>query len=753
MATPDPITRLRESLADDYPGLEEATPGAPGQDIEGRQAESSGAILTERGASGAAAVLPPGPGGRTGTRFEVRVIQAGLSGNGNLYPPAVLREAVADGLFDQVKVLVKPDRDHLAGHGKHPEAVLGRLVEARWVDGANPDTEGEVRAVLEVLASAGTMPARMVEAVGRGMNLWGLSIDATTRFRPARLQGRPVKAATKFLKVHSVDLIVDPGAGGELLRVLEAAADSAAAAGTDHPPTASPREDAMTRDQLIALLREARPDLLEGIDLAQATLDELTARLREALPGPTAAPPAANNAGAPPATARLTEAQIRARVDEQVDARVSRTLADRDRLATLREAAAERVRASALPEPARARVIATLREAAAEHLTQSHVDQAVEAELAYLRGLGGGHVTGLGGGGTIHLVQDRAEKVREALDAFFDPTHRDHRDARSIKQLYGEITGDVEVTGNPRRCDQARLREALGSDTLANVLGDSMTRRMLADYRNQTPMDSWRRVVNVTSVPDFRTQERTRWGGYGDLPGVAEDGTYTALSSPSDEKATYAVTKRGGLESVTLEMIKNDDVGAVRRIPIKLGRAAKRTLSKFVWTLFVDNAVTTYDGVALFHASHGNLGSAALDAASVAAGRLAMLTQQELDSGEPLWIQPRALCVPAELEESAVDLFRRSTNNDRDFVESLVLDVIPVPWWADANDWMLAADPMDIPGAEIGFLDGQEEPELWVADNPAAGSLFTNDRIDYKIRHIYSGAATDHRAFYKAVVA
>ena len=57
-----------------------------------------------------------------------------------------------------------------------------------------------------------------------------------------------------------------------------------------------------------------------------------------------------------------------------------------------------------------------------------------------------------------------------------------------------------------------------------------------------------------------------------------------------------------------------------------------------------------------------------------------------------------------------------------------------------------------ITGIEIGFLDGNEEPELFVQDNPTSGSVFTNDQITYKIRHIYGGAVIDYRAFQGSVV-
>ena len=66
-----------------------------------------------------------------------------------------------------------------------------------------------------------------------------------------------------------------------------------------------------------------------------------------------------------------------------------------------------------------------------------------------------------------------------------------------------------------------------------------------------------------------------------------------------------------------------------------------------------------------------------------------------------------------------------------------------------------AADPADIPGLEIGFLDGKEEPELFVQDAPNSGSMFSNDKLTYKIRHIYGGAVLvdGEKGTTKAVVA
>ena len=357
-------------------------------------------------------------------------------------------------------------------------------------------------------------------------------------------------------------------------------------------------------------------------------------------------------------------------------------------------------------------------------------------------------------------VEDRSKKIAGMLDAFFDEKHKDHRAAQSFKECYAEITGDRRVTGRLEHMDQSRLaesvgaafRESLDSTTFGNVLGDSITRRMVADYRDMGQYDIWRQAAEVVPVSDFRTQDRVRFGGYGDLATVTQGNPYLSVASPSDEQATYGVAKRGGTEDITLEMIKNDDVGSIRRIPVKLSRSAKRTLAKFVLD-FVRVGGNIYDGVAFFHANHNNLSAVALAAGEVSARRTAMLKQTEAGSNDPLGIGPKYLWVPPDLQDTAWTIFQRNTNLDKTFTQQLNLEIMPVWYWTDVTDWAMSADINDIPGIEIGFLDGQQEPELFVQDMPNVGSMFSNDKLTYKIRHIYGGAVKEYRGWQKNVVA
>ncbi|ODS60814.1 MAG: hypothetical protein ABT03_14725 [Comamonas sp. SCN 67-35] len=653
--------------------------------------------------------------------IEVTIVKAGRSGNRNYYPDATLREAVPQ--FEGVRVFAKSDADHIAGKGKDVRNLIGGIYGVRFVEGKATDT-GALVGTFRAIDPTDAAVTKMVEAVKRGMqSLLGLSIDAFARTKPRQVGKERLTEAVKFTKVISVDLIVEPGAGGGLDRLTEAAAD---------PTTTNEgSEMPLWKQRMLEAIKAKDPAKHATINVDTISDDDLV-RVHESVCGSLLPEPG---------TQRVAEAQ---------DAPLTRAdLA----VFELRAAARERIGAAKLPAPSKERLLSQIATAGADRLTEAAVGELITAE--------GGYVARLTESGTVRVpmfgngaitVGDRSLTMRDMLDAFWDPAHKDHGRVQSFKECYVEMTGDRLVTGRLRECDQSRLAESMGSSTLSEVLGDSVTRRMLAEYRAAVDFDGWRQIVNVVPLSDFRMQHRTRWGGYGDLPTVAEGADYQPLSSPGDEEATYKAGKKGGTEDVTLEMIKNDDVGVIRRIPTKLSRAAKRTLAKFVFDFLRTNPVI-YDTKALFHVDHANLFTAALDKAALAAHRLAMLKQTELSSNDRIGITPSRLIVPVELQETAVDLFKLSTNNEKTFIQSLTMNIIPVWYWMDPNDWCTAADPADIPGIEIGFLDGQQEPELFVQDSPTVGSMFAADKLTYKLRHIYGGAVTDYRAFTKAVVA
>jgi len=560
-----------------------------------------------------------------------------------------------------------------------------------------PDS-GEIQAVLEVIEPQGAVGMKIREADAKGMNdLFGFSIDAEGVSKLQMREGRKVKVAQSIKKVSSVDLIVEPGAGGRLIRMVEAVSNEGGG---------------QMRQLLLNKIKQVNPALAATLG-DDASDEAVEAAYREAV------------AAAPAGTKGDVDVEEKIRM---IEARANMRVT---------------IGGSNLPQPAKDRLLTDFGKR--ESFVEADVTAAIEGERTYLaRFTESGHVALPFGSGA--QMEDRSVKIAGMLDAFFDPNHKDHRAAGSFKECYIEVTGDRLVTGRMKDVDVSRLREAAGSNfrealdstSFAQILGDAITRRMQAIYTGMTDLQAWRKVAQVGRANDFRTQHVGRIGGYGNLSIVGQGDPYPALASPGDDEATWAVQKRGGTESVTLEMIKNDDVRAISNIPREMALAAGNTLYEFVFDFFRTNP-NAADGVALYHADHGNLFTAALDATAFKAHRLAMQKMTRAGSGKRLATSPGHILVPFDLQDTAYDLFVRGTNNDKTFQQSLNPEIITVDYWTDANDWVTVAPQDKLPVLGIDFLDGREDPELFVQDNPSAGSMFTNDRVDYKIRHVYGG--------------
>lgn len=689
-----------------------------------------------------------GTDGQGARAFLVRIVKAGLSGNGNFYPASVLREAAP--LFANARVYVKGDTEHLEGKGKEVLKLIGRMVQPRFVDADG----GEVQAVFQLMEPEGPLAVKLRNAWDNKMiDLMGFSMDVLGTAKPETINGRTVRKALSINKVDSVDLIVEPGAGGGFINFIEAKDTTMDENDIITPVTEPEQKPEAPADPLspwrvatIALLQQIAPLTLEGVNLEILTDEELL-NLANTAVGNALAQQAEDGSAKPqdpPLDAKVQDIAAEAPVQLQEALRQVRMVETR---LCMREA----VNKSTLPQVAKNKLIMQFNQQPV--FTMQNVHNTIQQERAYLAKFAeSGKVSGLGSGfARLEMGKTHGEKTAARLDAFFDSTHKHHRDCRSFREAYIDITGDTKVTGRLKNCDRARMRESLDSDTWENVLGDSITRQMIKEYNSKTNLDGWRKFVDIVPVNDFRVQERTRFGGYGDLPIVAQRAPYTELTTPEDEKATYHAQKRGGLETVTLEAIKNDDVGAIQRIPSRLARAAKRTESRFVFSFIKDNPFI-YDGKRLFCVEHANMGAAALSNGAFAAARLAMMRQKEPGSAEALSVAPAFLLVPFEREEDAFDMFRRDTNQDETFEQSLHPQVIPCWTFTDPDDWAAVANPVDIPTIEMGYLDGEEEPSLFVQDSPTSGSLFYNDVLTYKIRHIYGGNVLDYRGFYKSLV-
>lgn len=658
-----------------------------------------GRVLEARGTSN--------DGGRI---FRVQIIRAGESKNGRNYPASVLKTAAK--LYDGAKAF---DR-HRTPDELKSSTISGLVGFYRNVEAAADGLYADLHLLPSATHTAEALDASVAAQAAGLPPIVGISHDAMTVLKHTSVGGRRVQEAVRITKVHSADVVADPAAGGKATRVLAGGIDE-----TD--PESNQEEDVtVTSEAVLAALKEATPEQLAGFGLSKVT---------EAAPAP---PPA----GSVDKSTFVAGLMISQKVSE---AQLPPSLATQ------------------------------LREALPQHITESDVDSTI---ATFKGALGIAERAGLTPSYTATVTQEALDKKKAGLDAFFAGDYR--TGYRSFRDAYIDVTGfrpdriggeDLnrrilrESFGPGYDSDAVRSTESGDTSTWAQVLGDSVTRRMVAEYNNPS-LSSWRQIVSSTPpVMDFRTQRVGRIGGYGTLPAVNQGAPYQPLTTPGDEEATYAITKRGGTEDVTLEMIANDDVRAIQKIPGKLGRAAAQTLYRFVWDMLVNNDTCTFDSVALFHSgSHANTDtSAALTQTTLSVGRRKMIEQTAYgDSSEVLGITPRFLAVPPELEEIAFQLCTSAVavpstpagpSDTPNIHQANGLRSILVPYLTDANDWFLIADPSQVPTIEVGFYQGREEPELFSQSDPNVGSVFNADKFTWKIRHIYSGTILDFRGFYR----
>lgn len=665
-----------------------------------------------------------------GRIFRVTIIQPGVSKNGVSYPSHVLEAAAP--LYEGAKAF-----DHHRTLAELESSTITGLVGS--YRNVSSDAGG-VHADLHLLPSAThcaeALDASLVAQVQGLPPVVGLSHDVQAVLTTVESGGRRIREATSIKQVLSADIVADPSAGGHAVRAV--------AGGTGAPDS---EEETMTLAELLA-----------------SASDEDKAALRTLL------------ADEPTATTDKTDDETDSAEDgaEQPEAIAASTFAKGSALGDL---LIDRVLESA--------GLAGAREAISSVLP----DRFSEADLAKTVAVAKRVAEGIERRGLkpsvphISVGSEELDKRLTRLDRTLEGNWSEGYN--SWRQIARDFLPDSEMdlfsgsfapvllqeayrgapsqngAGRIARARESknaqRLTEAIAVASFGEILGDSITRRMVAEY-GDSPFGNWRPFVSIGApMNDFRTRRVTRLGGFANLPTVAEAGPYTALTSPTDEEATYALTKRGGTETLSMEAIANDDLGALRMIPKRLADSAAQTLHDFVWTFLTGNG-TVYDGVALFAAGHGSNTAAAspLSASTLAVARKVMRQQSRYGAtSQKLNIVPKFLLVPADLEDtafrlctSAVAVTASGFNATEPNIHQGMIPIVD-PWLSDVNDWFVVADPATCPTMEIAFFNGREDPELFVQDMTNVGSMFTNDQLTYKIRHAYSGAIIDWRSWYR----
>lgn len=297
------------------------------------------------------------------------------------------------------------------------------------------------------------------------------------------------------------------------------------------------------------------------------------------------------------------------------------------------------------------------------------------------------------------------------------------------------------VALNLQRDMQVRAGMNSTSD-FPEILAGTVNRTLRNAYMLQPrTFTGWAREA---TAPDFRQVARTQLSESSAFQKVNEGGEYKMLSF-GDSAEKYALSKFGGIVSITWESIINDDLSAFDRVPASLAAEAAALEGDIVYGILSANAAMS-DSVALFHADHANLaGAGAITDVTLGAGRAAMRKQMGL-KGRVLNLTPSFLIVGPDKESeankytSASFVATKAADINPNYNTSL--EVIVDPRIA-GNSWYLSATPAMVDTIEYAYLEGEQ-------------GLYTEQRLGFEVdglqikaRHVFAAKAIDWRGMWR----
>ncbi len=288
---------------------------------------------------------------------------------------------------------------------------------------------------------------------------------------------------------------------------------------------------------------------------------------------------------------------------------------------------------------------------------------------------------------------------------------------------------------------------ALTSSDLPNILSNVANRRIMEGY--EAAGETWSIWCGDGSVPDFKPQTLLRLAEFGDLDEIPEHAEYK-YDSIDETQETVQVATFGKMIALTRQMIINDDLEALTGIPAAMGEAAARKVADVAYAVLIANAAMA-DGIALFHADHGNLAAAgaAPNITTLGEAIKAMKLQKDIRGLRRLTIRPEYFIAPVAYEAQMEQFFNSEYEGTQEkpglkniYAGSYFTRVYEPRLDDDsATAWYLAGPKGKF--VKVYFLNGNQTPYT------ESKQGWNVDGVEYKVRIDAAAAAIDHRFGYK----
>ncbi|MCC7416145.1 MAG: Clp protease ClpP [Acidobacteria bacterium] len=358
------------------------------------------------------------------------------------------------------------------------------------------------------------------------------------------------------------------------------------------------------------------------------------------------------------------------------------------------------------------------------------------------------------GGRYVATIEDERDKFRAGAQAALiaraglgkDDTANQFRGYTLFELGRASLERSGRRTDGMGKMDVVAAAFTHTSSDFPLLLANVAQKAMLKGYEEAD--ETFQAWTSRGTLPDFKAAKRVGLGMFPALDKVVDGAEYKS-ATVGERGETIQLATYGKLFSITRQTIINDDLDAFSKIPMRMGRAAIRTVGNLVYAVLTGNPAMA-DSVNLFDAAHNNLlSSAAIDTSSVDLMRVAMAKQT--DNSAPLNIRLAYLIVPVAKEglaktvrESQYEVsgsknltVPNSVRGTFEVISDARLDA------ASSTNWYGATDPAVHDTIEVAYLDGVDTPTL---EQQAGWSI---DGVAFKVRLDAGVKALDFRGLAK----
>ena len=208
---------------------------------------------------------------------------------------------------------------------------------------------------------------------------------------------------------------------------------------------------------------------------------------------------------------------------------------------------------------------------------------------------------------------------------------------------HGLLRGIAEVSSPAGAADITYRAFSSGSD-FPRVTQQAFSVLLEAAY--QAEAKPWEAFTRIIPADDFRVGHVVR----GDMPSLVATGELVPLPTPAgaEQDASFALVTYGAAYDIGRRLLLDDSAGALQAAATGIAAASARTVANLIFALIQANGAMT-DGLAVFHATHANTGTAAQDAAGLATTMARIRNQLSL-SGESMNLIPTHILVAPAAE-------------------------------------------------------------------------------------------------------